>query len=252
MHRGGGDADGQRHLEVQAGDPGPGGGGLTQPACGALGRRQRQARQQDGELPPSIRATTACGGACSRSRPAVTSSSSSLAAWPRVSVTFGSRPAPRAPGRPAAWRPDQQQGVDLRGQALPVGQPGQPVVVGVVPDLAQQLLLADRGVHVGEHRVQRTAVTRGEGQHVAAAVADLQVARLPRRVATGAPRTSRAPRRSSATLGVVGAGRGDQHRAVRRPGQRPAAEQVVGVTRTVVPARSPSAASTTSCGPSSR
>ena len=50
VHRRGGDADGQRDLEVQPGDPGAGGGGLAQPAGGALGGGQRQPRQQDGEL----------------------------------------------------------------------------------------------------------------------------------------------------------------------------------------------------------
>jgi hypothetical protein len=40
MGRGGRDADGQRHLEVQAGDPGARRGRLAQPARGSLGRGQ--------------------------------------------------------------------------------------------------------------------------------------------------------------------------------------------------------------------
>ena len=50
VHRRGGDADGQRDLEVQPGDAGAGRGRLPQAAGGALGGGQGQAGQQDGEL----------------------------------------------------------------------------------------------------------------------------------------------------------------------------------------------------------
>ena len=157
MHRRGGDADGQRDLEVQAGDPGPGGGGLTEPSGGALGGRQRQARQQDGELAAlhpgdhGLRRRVLPQQAGGDQQQLVAGRVAEGVGDVRVAVQRREHEA-----GPRGGRLDQQQGVDLGGQALPVGQPGQPVVVGVVPDLAQQLLLADRGVHVGEHRVQRT------------------------------------------------------------------------------------------------
>ena len=50
VHRRGGDADGERDLQVQAGDPGPGRGGLAQPPGGALGGGEGEPGQQDGEL----------------------------------------------------------------------------------------------------------------------------------------------------------------------------------------------------------
>ena len=138
------------------------------------------------------------------------------------------RPA-RATGRVGG-----QQLVDLDGQPLPVGQPGEPVVVGVVADLGEQLLVADGGVDVGQHRVQRGAVAVGEGDDDALPVAHLQVARL----ACGGRQRSGEQLGDPAAgqrrlLLLVGLAGGHQERTVGDRG--PAAERVVGVPRTVVP-----------------
>ena len=128
--------------------------------------------------------------------------------------------------------------VDLGGQPLPVGQPGQPVVVGVVADLGEQLLLADGGVDVGQHRVQRGAVAVGEGDDVAAPVAHLEVAGL-----AGGGR-----HRSAEQVGDPAAGERRRLLARRRvPAETrtgPSASRgrgrrndVVGVARAVVPDR---------------
>jgi hypothetical protein len=138
---------------------------------------------------------------------------------------------------PRAHRVVRQDLVDLGCQPLPVGEAGEPVVVGVVPDLSEQVLLADRRVHVGEHRVQRGAVVVAERQHLAAPVAHLQVAGLPRRGHHGrAQQVGHTAPRERRGLLAVGPGQRDQDRAVAR-GHGTAAEDVVRIAGAVVPER---------------
>ena len=215
-----------------------GGGGLAQPPGGPLGGRQGQAGQEDGEL-------LALHPRQQRLRRGV------LAQQPggdqqqfvagRVPERVGDLGVVAECGQDqpgaGADRVRGEELVDLGGQALAVGQPGQPVVVGVVADLGEQLLVPDRRVDVGEHRVQRGAVAVGEGDDVAAAVADLEVARLPRGGHhRRAQQVGHAAARQGGGLLVVRARERDEQRALVG-GHRAAAEDVVGVAGAVVPDR---------------
>jgi hypothetical protein len=129
-----------------------------------------------------------------------------------------------------------QQRIDLGGQPLPVGQAGEPVVVAVVADLAEQLLLPDGGVDVREHRLQGAAVALGEGHDVALPVADLQVAGLAGGGGDGcAQHLAGAAALQRGRLVAVRAVGGQQHRAGHPAGHGALAEQVVGVAGPVVP-----------------
>ena len=137
---------------------------------------------------------------------------------------------------PRTNRVRRQQLVDLGGEALPVGQAGQAVVVGVVADLGEQLLVPDRRVDVGEHGVERGAVAVGERHDGAAAVAHLEVARLPGGGHDrGAEQVGDPASAEGGGLLLVGPRQRDEERAVRRDGA--ATEDVIGVPRAVVPDR---------------
>jgi hypothetical protein len=130
----------------------------------------------------------------------------------------------------AGDRVGRRQLVDLHREALPVGQAGEPIVVGVVPDQGEQLVLPGRGVDVGEHGVQRGAVAGGEGQDITAPVTDLQVARLPRRKwpRGGEPVASAVPDEGG-RLSLRGSDERDQHWSVAGSVGGPPAEEVVGI-----------------------
>jgi hypothetical protein len=109
-------------------------------------------------------------------------------------------------------------------------------VVAVVADLAEQLLLPDRGVDVGQHRLQGAAVAVGEGHDVALPVADLQVARLTGRGGHGRAEHLAGPATlQRGDLLAVRAAGGQQQRTGHPAGDGAPAEDVVRVARTVVP-----------------
>ena len=127
--------------------------------------------------------------------------------------------------------------LDLGREALPVGQAGEPVVVGVVADLGQQLLVPDGRVDVGQHRVQCGAVAVGEGDDVATPVADLEVAGFTRRGHDRRPEQVGHPAPGEGfDLLAVGLRHRDQQRALGGTDRAPA-EDVVRVARAVVPDR---------------
>ena len=242
VHRGRGDADGQRDLQVQAGHPGAGGGRLAQPTGGALGRGQGQPGQQDGELlalharEQRLRRGVLAEQAGGDEQQLVAGGVSEGVGDLGVVVERGEDQAGAGGDRVGG-----QQRVDLGGQPLPVGQAGEPVVVGVVADLGEQLLLPDGRVDVRQHGVQGGPVALGEGHDVAAPVADLEVAGLAGRGHDGGADQvgrrhagrGRPPPRSSARASETITGR----RRRLDTADRAPAEEVVGVAGAVVPDR---------------
>ena len=144
----------------------------------------------------SIRATGRDSPTSATSRSPAIRSSRSPRSCPRALLTWDSTSS--STSRIAPPQPGGDRGLALDVQAEPVAQPGDRVVIGLVPQRLQQPEVVQRGRDVPAERLQQLQVLVAEPAPPAEPVADLEIAAVP----------------------VAGAQRDDQHVPGLAVGQR--------------------------------